>query len=152
MPQYRCDGDARTCRFVEGGKLPEHNATDTRRKGVDIAVPRRLGDSTDVEGVATAGVAHPVEQHLAGLFAQHHCQELADFPVRERRQLDARRQSHELGKVRTTRLVRGSQRRDHQQWTAGGNGRDVAEGLQRRCIGPLQVIDDHDGRSSLSHT
>ena len=83
VPEYGGDRDQRTCRLVERGELTEHDATNTGRKGVGVAVPCGLRDGADVEGVATAGVAHPVEQRLAGLFAQRHGQAARRLPRSE---------------------------------------------------------------------
>ena len=145
-PEYGGHADQRTGRLVERGELPEHNATNTG--GKTSASPCRAVSATgaNVERIATAGVEHPVEQQLAGLFAQRHGQQLPDVQVGERRDLHTRRESRQLAKIGSTRLVSGSKRCDQQQWTARSGRRDVSERLQRRRISPLQVLDDHHGR------
>ena len=132
VPEHRSDRDQRTCRLVERGELPEHNGANTGGKGVGVAMSCGLGDGVDVEGVAAAGVPHPVEQQLVGLFAQRHRQQLTDVPVGQRPDLDSRRESCQLGQIGSSGLVGGSQRGDHEQRAARRGGSDVGERLERR--------------------
>ena len=146
VPEHGSDRYERTRRLVERGELPEHNGANTGRNGVGVAMSCGLCDGADVEGVAAAGVPHPVEQQLVGLFAQHHRQQLTDVPVGQRPDLYSSGESSQLGEIGSTRLVGGSQRGDHEQRAARRRGGDVGEGLQRRRVGPLQVVDDHHSR------
>jgi hypothetical protein len=104
-PEYGGDRDQRPCRRVKRGDLAEHDATNTGGNDVAFAMSCSLRDSPNVERVPTAGVAYPVEQQHAGLFAQRHAQQLPDLLIGERRDLHTRRESRQLAKVGTTRLV-----------------------------------------------
>ena len=105
-----------------------------------------LCDGADVEGVAAAGVPHSVEQRVVGRFAQHQRQQLTYVLVGQRPDLYSSRESCQLGEIGPTRLVGGTQRGDHKQRAAHRRGGDVGEGLQRRRVSPLQVVDDHQSR------